>query len=130
FTQPINDWGVAPPKAPVDFALQRVTVAPGAAMRLSPAAGMKLIAVESGAVAIDWSQPIDDALRGPGAASSAARSNAPNQLTTDHWVDIAQRHQYAARLRNAGSEPLVMLVLTAAAANGAQAAPAAMVAAP
>ncbi|HEX5497916.1 MAG TPA: hypothetical protein VFX03_01775, partial [Thermomicrobiales bacterium] len=128
YAMPINDWGVVPPKAPVDFAVNRITIAPGETLRQSAAASMKLLAVESGTVDLVWSQPIADALQAAAAAKTAA-TDQPNQLTDGHWIDINQPHQFASELRNAGPGPLVLLVLTAEPTD-AQAAPANMVAAP
>jgi hypothetical protein len=83
-----------------------------------------LLAVESGTVDIVWSQPMADALQGPSSASASSAANAPDRLTSNHWIDIAQRRLYASELRNAGSEPLVVLLLTVAPAAGSQPAPA------
>ncbi|HEU0116218.1 MAG TPA: hypothetical protein VFQ80_16135, partial [Thermomicrobiales bacterium] len=111
YAMPINDWGVAPPPAPLAFAVERVTIAAGGVLRGGPALGKKLLAVESGTADIVWATPLASDLQQPAAP---AASVPPKQLTANHWLDINQPRQYAAELRNSGSEPLVVLVLTAA----------------
>ncbi len=52
YVQPINDWPVNPPPAPVNLTLRRVTLAPGGSVPNQPIAGLRLAGVDAGVVTI------------------------------------------------------------------------------
>lgn len=86
----------------LDVRLDRITLQPGAAIAGSPAAGMRMIAVESGAIEVTWAKPDE-----PGVATGK-----PFAVASVGSVDINTDRFYALEIANRTDTPAVMLFLS------------------
>jgi mannose-6-phosphate isomerase-like protein (cupin superfamily) len=101
FAAPIDAWPVAPPPAPAELAVHRLALDPGASLPDEPATGLKLVGVESGTLTINWAKRSDPTVQ-----------TGTHEVDASNWMDINNANYFAKELRNNGSQPLELLIMT------------------
>jgi quercetin dioxygenase-like cupin family protein len=102
FEDLIDDYTTfVPPAAPAELTVTQVTIAPGASLPGEPQPGLKLVSVEKGTLTVVWAKP-----------TAANVSTGTHDFVAGSWMDVNTNASFAAQLRNAGTEPLVLLVMT------------------
>ena len=87
--------------APVEVRLRRLTLAPGASVVGTPGPGLQQVAVEAGTPEVVWADP-----------TAPTVSTGTFRVAASTKADLTTAHAFAAQLRNAGSTPVVVLLLT------------------
>jgi quercetin dioxygenase-like cupin family protein len=108
----IDDWPVKPPSPRGEFTVRRLTLAPGASLPNRPEVGLKLVGVESGVMT--------------GIRSKRSQPTVEihaDQYRAGSWVDVNSEIRILNELRNDGSEPLTVLVLSVVPLEGSAATP-------
>ena len=108
-TPPIAGWPntFVMPEAPVEMTVHRMTVDPGGSLPAAPGPGLHLVGLDAGELTITWVLRTDPTV-----------SPASNQLNPGDWMDldnplIANGKLYVAKeLRNDGTMPLVLWLMT------------------
>jgi hypothetical protein len=97
----IDASAIEPPPAPSELTVHRLTIEPGAILPGEPAAGLKLVGVESGTLTIVWAKRTDPTVQ-----------TGTHETPAGTWMDINSAGLFAKELRNDGAEPLTILVMT------------------
>lgn len=101
FAALIDAWPVTPPPAPEELSVHQMTLAPGASLPNGPEPGLKLVGVESGTLTLIWAKRTDPTVQ-----------TGTHQLRSGAFMDINGTDFIAKELRNDGSEPLTLLLMT------------------
>jgi hypothetical protein len=108
-TAPIAGWPnmFDMPQAPVELIVHRMTVEPGWSLAGEPGPGLHLVGVDAGTLTITWALRTDP-MASPGTS----------QLQPGDWKDLTNpliangKHEVAKELRNDGTAPLVLWLMT------------------
>ena len=103
FEDLIDDYStfVHPPTAPAELTVTQVTIAPGASLPSGPEPGLKLVSVETGTLTAVWANRSDPSVQ-----------TGTHEAHAGTWMDVNESQFIAKELRNDGTEPVVLLVMT------------------